>query len=729
LQINPDWLKRVISTEALANSMESVPKINRRNFIKATAIAGGGLLMSLNSCYLRKKNDSPVQVVPLLRIYPDNTIEVVLSKIEMGQGIWTTLPMLVAEELDCVWQSIKVTPRGSGTTKDFNESLFTQSTGGSDTTRTEFEHYRMVGATARTMLVYAASHRLKVKPEECITKDGYVSAGDKRLTYGELATEASTQVVPEIQLRDSAQWKIIGTSPQRLDIPEKINGSARYGIDVHVNEMCTAVICRPAVFGATLVSVDDTDCRKVTGVIDVLSIPSGVAVIADNFWSAKTGRDALNVRWETHSDKLSSSEAIITDYLKLAAEPGKVFMQKGNAIEDAGTVDLLEAEYIFPFLAHAPMETLNCTVKFDGERCQIWTGTQSPFLHQQEAATILGISPDKVEFNTTYIGGSFGRRGSLSKDYVSEAVYIAKICKRPVKVIWTREDDIAGGGYRPIYVHSVRIGLNATRMPVSWRHRIVGQSLFTGTLLEDALVKPEGFDYSSVDGINHSPYFSTIPDISLELHTTKLPISVLAWRSVGNTHTAFVMETMIDELADRAKVDVISYRRLLLKEHPRHLDALDKTMSEARWNDPLPPGRFKGIAIHEAMGSIICQSVEISVTGSAVNVHKVTCTIDCGLAVNPDGIRAQMEGSIIYGLTAALYGEIRIVAGKAEQSNFHDYPMLRMRETPEINVHILNGKGKMGGAGEPAVATIGPAVANAVFQATGKRIRQLPIRI
>lgn len=709
--------------------MKQAKQINRRTFIKATAIAGGGLLIGLNGCHFKRKSELPVQIGPLLKIHTDNTIEVILSKIEMGQGIWTTLPMLVAEELDCRWESIKVTPRGSGTTKDFEENLFTQATGGSDTTRSEFEHYRKVGATARTMLVYAASQRWKVSPEECSTSEGYVTHGERKLSYGELATEAATQAIPEVQLRDPKQWKIIGTSRNRLDAPEKVNGSAKYGIDIHFDGMYTAVISRPAVFGATLVSVDDTECRTVTGVIDVVKIPGGVAVVAENFWSAKTGRDALKVTWTTHGAELVSTESIFGEYRKLTAEQGKIFMQKGNAISSVPTGSVIEAEYTFPFLAHAPMETLNCTVKIEGDRCQIWTGTQSPFLHQQEAAKILGIPPENIEFNTTYLGGSFGRRGSLSQDYVSEAVHVAKASKRAVKVIWTREDDITGGGYRPVYVHGIRIALNFSGMPVSWRHRIVGQSLFTGTVLEDALVKPEGFDYGSVHGVNHSPYFSTIPDVSLELHTTTLPVSVLAWRSVGNTHTAFVMETLIDELATLANLDAISYRRILLREHPRHLAVLDKTIQEAGWQYALSPGRFKGIALHEAMGSIICQAVEISLTGKTVNVHKVTCTIDCGLAVNPEGIRAQMEGSILFGLTASLYGEITIKDGKSEQSNFHDYPILRIREAPEIVVHILSGTGKMGGAGEPAVAPIAPAVANAVFQATGKRVRQLPIRI
>lgn len=710
--------------------MKTTQKINRRDFIKVSALAGGGLMVSLNSCVSAERLNAPVRLHPFLRIYPDNTVEVILSKIEMGQGIWTTLPMLIAEELDCEWSNIKVVPRGSGTSEDSKANIFLQSTGGSDTTRSEFDRYRTAGATVRTMLVYAASKRWKVPELACKTVGGFVISGEKKLSYGELASEAATQSIPDVKLRQPHEWKIIGTSHNRLDIPEKINGKARYGIDIQFPGLCTAVVSRPPVFGSTLKSFDDKACRAVTGVIDVIHIPSGVAVLADNFWSAKTGRDALKIEWETSASEGISSDSLLDAYRKLARQPGKVFMKKGNVSEELGAVTPhLEAEYTFPYLAHAPMETLNCTAVLNDRRCQIWTGTQSPVLHQQEAAEFLNLNLEDIEFNTPFVGGSFGRRGSFAKDYVIEAVQLAKASKRPVKVVWSREDDITGGFYRPVYLHRLAIKLNKDGVPASWQHRVVGQSLFLNTPLEKDLVQAEGYDYSSVDGVNGSPYFSPIPDVSLELHTTTVPVPVLAWRSVGNTHTAFVMETVIDELAFIAKKDPVEYRRILLKDHPRHLAVLNKTVEKAGWNNTLPPGRFQGIALHAAMRSIICQVAEVSIDDGKIRVHKVVCTIDCGLAVNPDGIRAQMEGSIVYGLTAALYGEISITNGKADQKNFNDYRMVRIHECPEIDVHIMTSTGDMGGAGEPAVAPIAPAVANAIYRATGKRIRQLPIRI
>lgn len=709
--------------------------MDRRRFLRTGAVAGGGLFVAFTVTVMARRF-WPLTSAPgitafnaFLQIGEDNSIHVILSKVEMGQGIWTTLPMLIAEELDCDWSKINVAHRPSGKEADFKEPVFVQSTGGSDSTRSEFDRYRIAGATARIMLVTAAAQRWGVPPASCRTENGYVIAGDKRISYGEVATAASKLPVPEVKLRQAGEWKYIGRPQKRLDSHEKINGRAIYGMDIRFPDLPTALVARAPVFGAKVRSFDASRAKAVPGVVDVVQVPSGIAVVADHYWAAKLGRDALQIEWDTDKRQKIDTATQLEEYSRLSASSGLACQQKGNvsaALENAaGTV---EAEFIFPYLAHAPMEPLNCTVRIGKDQCEIWSGTQWPLLHQLEVARFLGMSPEKVVFNTPCIGGSFGRRGTFGSDWVTEAVHIAKASGRSIKLIWSREDDIKGGDYRPVYVHRVRIGVDKKGWPVAWLHRIVGQSLFVNTPLADAIVQ-NGIDYSSVDGVNGSPYLDVIPHHGVELHTTTQEVPVLAWRSVGNTHTAFVMETLIDELAYLAKKDPLEYRRELLKTHPRHLAALNLAAEKAGWSQSPPAGRFRGLAVHAAMGSYVAQVVELSIDDQKIRIHKVTCAIDCGLAVNPDGVRAQMESGIVYGLTAALYGEITLEKGRVQQSNFHDYRMLRMNEMPAIEVHIVASDGRMGGAGEPGVPPAAPALANALFAATGKRVRKLPIHL
>lgn len=709
--------------------------MDRRDFIKTGALAGGGLLVSFTAAVVARHflpgTSSPAinTINAFLQIGTDNSIHITLSKVEMGQGVWTTLPMLISEELDCDWSKIKVAHRPSGKGKDFEEDAFVQSTGGSDSTRSEFDRYRLAGATARTMLVAAAAKRWDVHPAACSTKDGYIICGNRKLSYGEVAADAAKLPTPVVKLREPGNWKYIGKSQKRLDSPEKVNGQAKYGMDIQFPGLLTAVMAHPPVFGAKVRSFDASRAKAINGVRDVVQIPEGIAVIADHYWAAKQGRDALQVDWDLGMNANIDSDALLESYSRLSKTKGVPFQQKG---EVAGALETayktIETEFFFPYLAHAPMEPLNCTVRILKDKCEIWTGTQWPLLHQQEVAAILDLKPEQVEFNTPYIGGSFGRRGSFGSDWVTEAVHIAKASGRFIKLVWSREDDIKGGCYRPVYLHWVHIGIANNGMPMAWLHRIVGQSLFVNTPLESAIA-PNGFDYSSVDGVNGSPYLKSVPHHSLELHTTSIGVPVLAWRSVGNTHTCFVMETLIDELASMAGKDPVEYRRILLKDHPRHLAALNLAAEKSGWEDALPPGRFRGIAVHNAMGSYVSQVVELSVDNGRILVHRVVCAIDCGLAVNPDGVCAQMESGIVYGLTAALYGEITLEEGKVKQSNFHDYRMLRMNEMPAIEVYIVPSTERMGGAGEPGVPPIAPALANALFAATGKRVRRLPVQV
>ncbi len=705
--------------------------INRRDFLKTSTLAGGGLILSFSMVWGAGKISSrPNQAASLhafLRIGEDDSIYIILSKVEMGQGVWTTLPMLIAEELDCDWRKIKVQHRSSGKGNDFAESIYVQSTGGSDSTRSEFDRYRLVGATARAMLVQAASHKFGVLPETCRTEKGYVIVGNRRASYGELATAASTLAIPSVKLREPKEWKYIGKSQKRLDNPEKINGQAIYGIDIQFPGLLTAVVAHAPVFGGKAISFDATRAKAIKGVRDVVQVPTGIAVLADNFWLAKIGREALQIEWNIDENKGVDSSSQIEEYRELSKTQGIPVQKKGDIADAASTSRIIEAEYIFPYLAHAPMEPLNCTVKIQGDSCEVWTGTQSPLPHQAQVARFLGLNPEQVIFNTPFLGGSFGRRGSFDADWIMEAVHIAKASGRFIKLVWSREDDIQGGYYRPVYLHRVYIGIGSNHIPLAWQHRIIGQSLFKNTPLEKDIA-PNGIDYSSVDGVNGSPYFDSIPNLSIELHTTTCNVPVLPLRSVGNTHTGFVMETLIDELAVKAGKDPVEYRRILLKNHPRHLAALNLAAEKSGWNNPLPAGVYRGIAVHAAMGSYVSQVVELAIKDGKIHLQRIVCAIDCGLAVNPDGVRAQMESGIVYGLTAALYGEITLENGRVKQRNFNDYRMLRIQETPPIEVYIVPSTERMGGAGEPGVPPVAPALANALYAATGKRIRRLPIR-
>lgn len=706
---------------------------SRRNFLKTGGVLGGGLLISFfvpasAKRFVPGKGTPEALFTPnaYLNIAPDNTVKIILAHVEMGQGVWTTLPMLMAEELDCDWDKIKVEHAPPG--QPYLHTVYgVQLTGGSTTTWSEFDRYRNAGATARAMLVEAAAKKFNVSPSACKTKNGFVIAGNKRASYGELANDAAKLSPPSsVKLKDKKDWQYIGKAKKRLDTKAKISGEAMFGMDVHFPEMLIAVTAHAPVFGGTVKSFDASATKAIKGVQDVVQIPTGVAVIADNFWAAKQGRDALKVEWEPGAGENLDSATQFEDYRKLASTKGNTAVQSGNA-DDAlsKAAKKIEAEYILPYLAHAPMEPLNCTVKVSGDTCEIWTGTQAPMWDQTRAATILGFKPEQVKVNTMFLGGAFGRRANATSDFVIEAVHVAKASGKFIKLIWTREDDIRGGYYRPAFLHHVNAGIDATGMPAAWQHSIVGQSIMTGTPFEASM--KGGIDPTSVEGVSDSPYLESIANHNIELHSPKLPVTVLWWRSVGHTHTGFVMETMIDELAFAAGKDPVVYRRSILKSK-RHLAALNLVTEKSGWDKPLPPGRFRGVAVHESFASFVAQVAEISIDEGHLRVHKVTCAIDCGLAVNPEGVKAQMESGIIFGLTAVLYGEITVEKGRIKQRNFHDYKMVRMNETPLIEVHIVESDEKMGGAGEPGVPPLAPAVANAIFAATGKRIRRLPLQ-
>lgn len=713
--------------------MVDIKATSRRDFLKTSIVLSGGLLISFKVPQAKRlmkglEEEAPEVFVPnaFLKINKDNSINVILSHVEMGQGIWTTLPMLIAEELDADWKDIKVEHSPAG--QPWNHTVYgIQITGGSSTTWSEFDRYRNAGATARVLLVQAGAKAMGVSEDSCKTENGYVIAGDKKMSYGELAGAAALLTVPEkITLREPGNWRFIGKGVKRLDASVKTNGTAKFGMDVQAEGLLTAVVEHSPVVGGKVKSFDATNAKAVPGVKQVVEIPTGVAVLADNYWSALQGRKALKVIWQDTPNALINTKQQIANYRKLYATDGKPAAEKGNAKTAlAKATKTIDAEYILPYLAHAAMEPLNCTVKLKDGKCEIWTGTQLPGVDQMAASKILGLQPADVTINTVFLGGGFGRRATPDSDFVSEAVHIAKASGQFIKMVWTREDDMKGGYYRPMFVHKVKVGMDAKGQPLAWHHNIVGQSIMEGTMFDSH--PPNGIDESSVEGISDSPYMSSIPDHFIGLHTTRMPIKVLWLRSVGHTHTGFVMETMIEQLANAAKQDSVEYRRNLLKGHDRHLAALNLVAEKSGWSKPLPAGHFRGVAVHESFGSFVAQVVEISVVNKKIKVHKVTCTIDCGLAVNPDGVKAQMESGIIFGLTMALYGQVTIDKGQVQQNNFYDYKILRMNESPEIEVHIVDSTKKMGGAGECGVPPTAPALVNAIYAATGKRIYNLPI--
>jgi isoquinoline 1-oxidoreductase beta subunit len=717
---------------------------SRRNFLKTTAVVGAGLVVAFvvpgarRFAYAAPEDAAAVStgLAPnaYLRIAPDDSVTALIAHSEMGQGIWTTLAMLIAEELDADWTKVRV--EHAPAAPPYAHTAFgMQMTGGSTTTWSEFDRYRQAGATARALLVAAAAQKFGVPVSQVRTENGFAIAGEQRARYGELVAAAALLKAPaKVALKDAKDWKLIGHPTKRLDTPEKITGRAQFGMDVQFDGLLTALVARAPVFGGTVKSFDAAAAKAVPGVRNVVQVPSGVAVIADHYWAAKLGRDALKVDWDPGPNAALDTPALREQFRTLAITDGALAGQAGDAKAALGKATrTLDAEYHVPYLAHAPMEPLNCTVKIGDGGCEIWTGTQFQTLDQQVAAKILGLAPEQVQIHTTFLGGAFGRRATPTSDFVSEAVHVAKAAGAPVKTVWTREDDIRGGYYRPMYLQQARIALDERGMPIAWHHVLVGQSILIGSPFEAAMVKG-GIDGTSVEGVVDSPYIKDVPDHRIDLHSPRTGIPVLWWRSVGHSYNGFVMESLVDELAHAAKQDPVEYRRALLQKHPRHLAALNLVAEKAGWGSPLPQGQARGVAVHESFGSFIAQVAEVSIDRTPgarhpIRVHRVVCAIDCGVAVNPEGVRAQMESGIAFGLGAALHSALTFKDGRVQESNFHDYQVLRLDEMPKIEVHIVPSTEKMGGAGEPGTPPIAPAVANALFALTGQRLRELPLRL
>jgi len=711
--------------------MNEIIKVSRREFIRSGVILGGGLVLACHIPFGRKAAAAEKSIFApnaFLRIGSDDSVTIIVNKSEMGQGVYTSLPMLLAEELGCDWSRVRV--EASPVAPEYNHTQFgpMMVTGGSTSVRSEWERLSLAGAAAREMLIAAAAQAWKVGAETCRAESGFVSGpGNRRISYGKLAARAARLPVPQNpKLKEPKSRKLLGKSIHSLDSPAKINGTAIFGIDVHAPGMLTVVIARPTVFGAKVKSLKADKAKALPGVRDVVAVDAGVAVAADDFWLAEQGRDLLEIVWDEGEWANISTPAMRADYARLAATPGMVARKEGDVSAGlAKAAKRLEAEYEVPYLAHATMEPLNCFVDLKGDSCLIRTGSQFQTGDRNAAARLLGLKPEQVTLETTFLGGGFGRRACPASDFVLEAVQVAKALGKPVKVVRSREDDMRAGFYRPMWYDRIVAGLDADGNPLAWSHTIVGQSIIAGTPFEAAMIK-NGIDDASVEGAADIPF--RIPNILVDLHSPKNGVPVLWWRSVGHSHTAFVVQSFLDELAHAAGKDPYRYQMALLSGHPRHQRVLETVAEKAGWGTPLPKGVGRGIAVHESFGSFIAQVAEVSLDAKGqVRVQRVVCAIDCGRIVNPDTIKAQMESGIVFGLTAALYGAITMKNGRVEQGNFHDYPLLRMEAAPRIEVHIVPSNDPPGGVGEPGVPPTAPAVANALFAASGARVRSLPL--
>jgi isoquinoline 1-oxidoreductase subunit beta len=708
--------------------------VDRRQFLKTSAGLVIGFTVAPEMGLKAIQGPAPKPLPDpnaFLRIGTDESVTVLLAHSEMGQGIWTTLPMLLAEELGCDWSKVRV-EHAPAAPAYAHTVMGMQMTGGSTSTWSEFDRYRQAGAMAREMLIAAAAQEWGIEPSACRAEKGFVLQGGKKLSFGHLAASAQKARPPaRVELKDPKDWKLLGKPTKRLDSPEKVTGRAQFGMDVRLPGMLTAVVARCPVFGGKVRSLRAEKAKAVSGVRAVVEVPSGVAVVAEHFWAARSGRDALEIDWDPGAGAALDTDHLREEFRALAATPGAKAAVAGDvAVAMRSAAKTVEAEYEVPYLAHATMEPMNCTVRLTPGGCEIWTGTQFQTMDQKNAAEITGLKPEQITIHTMFLGGGFGRRATPGSDFVSEAVHVAKASGvgAPVKVVWTREDDMRGGYYRPMWLHRLRAGLGGDGWPIAWRQTIVGQSILAGTPFEAMMVK-DGVDQTSVEGGADSPYVKSTPNHLVDLHSPRTVIPVLWWRSVGHTHTAFVMESFVDELAHAAGQDPLEYRRRLLKNHPRHLGTLNLAAEKAGWGEPLPKGRSRGLAVHESFESFVAQVAEVSIDGGHVRVHRVVCAVDCGVCANPAGVEAQVQSGVAFGLTAALYGELALKAGRVQQSNFHDYPLLRLRDMPRVEVHIVASQAKSGGVGEVAVPPIAPAVANAVFAATGKRLRRLPLRL
>ncbi len=722
-------LGRPIKPEAEAGPAER-SGLSRRAVLLAGAAAGGGLLLSFSmpSLFTPRSAAATISFEPdaFIRIGQDGSVTLIIPQVEMGQGTFTSCPMLLAEELEVDLSQVQVAQAPPSDKLYGNSLVGFQVTGGSTSIRAFYQPLREAGATARTLLIAAAAATWDVDADTCRAEKGEVihQSTGRKLSYGALADKAATLPPPgKVALKDPKDFTLIGTSAKRLDTPDKVNGDTVYGIDVKIPGMKIGTVAACPVFGGKVKSVDDSKALAVNGVRQVLKIDNAVCVVADNMGAAKKGLEALNIAWDEGPNAKLTTADIVAEMAKVSETEGVIARNDGEVVGAlAGASTKLDAIYELPFLAHTTMEPPNCTVHVRPDGCDIWVGIQVMSRAQAVAAQITGLPPEKVTVHNHMLGGGFGRR--LEVDFIAQAVAFAKQVDGPLKIVWTREEDVQHDMYRPYFYDRLAAGLDASGAPIAWRHRICGSSIIARWAPP---AFKDGYDFDTVDGAVELPY--SLPNVRIEyVRNEPKGIPTAFWRSVGPSHNIFVVESFIDELAAAAKKDPVEFRRALLDKSPRAKAVLDLAAKKAGWAEPLPQGAGRGVSVQTVFGTYMAQVAEVEVAkDGVVNVKRITCAVDCGIAINPDTIEAQVESAIIYGLTAALHGEITLKDGRVEQSNFDTYPALRINEIPAIDVHTLKNFEAPGGMGEPGTSAIAPAVTNAIFAATGVRLRKLPV--
>lgn len=739
-------------------------RTSRRNFIRVSSLLGGGLIVGFDT--LDPDADNSAQAAGAnsnaageqknfapnawIKISASGQISTVLDRVEMGQGTMTSHAMMVAEELEVSVQSLKIEFAGADSVYK-NNVIGTQLTGASSSVVSSWKPLRLAAATAREMLIAAAAKTWNVAPTECKAVDGQVvhQSSGRKLAYGALASMAATMPVPDVTLKEAKDFRVLGTSVPRLDARSKVDGTALFGIDTVIPDLRIAVVVRCPVRGGKVKSFQAKEALASPGVEHVVAIENGIAVVAKSYWQARKAAALVTVEWDEGPLATLSSAGMRARYLEKAkGDAGKSVRSDGDIKEGFKTaVKTIEATYEAPFLAHATMEPQNCTALVKEDSCDIWVPTQGPAGAQDVASRVTGLPHSKIRIHQTLLGGGFGRR--IAQDYVAEAVAISQITRTAVKVVWSREDDTKNDFYRPAMLSTLRAGIDATGEVTGWEHRVVSQSImsqlgpeFVGAMAPQWL--PHGIknllgrtagklfqgtlaDSSSVEGASTFAYALKNVEVTWVYDDPGVPIGF--WRSVGHSQNAFAVEGFVDELAHLAGKDPYEFRRGMLTKAPRNLAVLDVAVQKAGWKSPAPKGVFRGLAQHESFGSFCAQVIEVSVAGGQIKVLRVVCAIDCGFVLNPDIVKAQMESSIVFGLSAALKGKITFAKGQVEQSNFHDYEVLRMNEMPKIEVHIVGSSQTPAGVGEPGVPPVAPALANAVFAATGKRLRALPLTL
>jgi isoquinoline 1-oxidoreductase beta subunit len=714
--------------------------VHRRTFLQICSAAAGGLLISIHSDVSSAQQPSPPTFPPdaFVHVRPDGTIVIQVNRLEFGQGAQTALPAILADEMDADWSHVvaELAPAADV----YKDPVFgLQMVGGSASIPNSFQQYRELGAKTRAMLIATAAERWRVPADQCHTSNSVVTGpANQSARYADLASDAAGRPIPDtVRLKTPSEFRLIGTRVKRLDSRPKCDGSQKFGLDLDLSGMRTALLARPPVFGARVKSVDDAIARSVAGVQDIFEIPlvhgSAIAVVADKFWSAKQARDRLKVEWDLSGLERADSSRLWMQYKSLAHAAGKLAVQRGDdrTIDSIPLANRIVAEFEFPYLAHAPMEPLNATVRFDGDRAEAWVPSQAQTLDQVAIADVLGLKPEQVTFHTEYAGGGFGRRTPLDSHLPREVAAIAKRMRGlPIKLVWTREDDVQGGYYRPMFAHRVEIGIDDDGMPLASKHVIVGQSwmIGSGNAFEPFLVK-DGVDQLAIEGIADTRY--TIPNFHVSAHHPTVNVPVLQWRSVGYTHNTFVMETLVDELAERAKMDPIAYRLGLLAADAKKLRAPLMLLEErtATWRHNLPRGHAAGVACSEYHETGVACAVDVSIENNRPRIHRAAVAIDVGVAVNPLAIESQCQGGVIFGLSQLMAkAAITLKEGHIEQRNFDGFQLPYMRDTPPtIDVHIVPSGDKPTECGEPPVPAIAPAVVNALFRLTGKRYRTLPL--